>query len=145
MTTYITDDFEPTADTYKALQANGIPREFLDLRVTEHFNEFWRDLRDRELKKGKKSSWQTTYRVWARRAFEGKAGRDYEKFRHVRHDDGKMTGDLFKQTLERLAQENPDSPNVVGMVKSEPPPPIDNEVRNELQSLAKALEILGVR
>ena len=102
MPTYIPSDFEPSEKTYKALKADGIVQAFLDRYVTQHFSEFWNELKDDKKKKGLKSAWQTCYRIWARRAFHGKLGREYEETRHGRNRFGKSKPNIFQEVQADL-------------------------------------------
>jgi len=100
---YIPKDFEPNEKTYKALKADGIVQAFLDQYVTQHFTEFWNELKDDKKKKGLKSAWQTCYRIWARRAFHGKLGREYEDNLHKRtFGHGRSKPNIFQEVQADL-------------------------------------------
>lgn len=97
MSAYIATNFAPNEKTIKVLREDGIFIEFLDQCVTVHFTEYWNELKDDKKKKGLKSAWQTCYRIWARRAFHGKLGREYEETRHGRNRFGKSKPNLFQE------------------------------------------------
>jgi hypothetical protein len=137
---YIKKDFEPNEKTFKALQANGIVQAFLDEYVTEHFIEFWNELKDDHNHKGQKTAWQTTYRGWARRAFKGKLGRLYEERRHQRSVYGKAKPNLFQETLGGMIAEGSSRPPKKKPSYRLPDPPPDT---GERMSVDEAVEKLG--
>ena len=77
-------------------------RDFLDQVVTPEFIEYWTELKDQGLNKGKKSAWFTAYRKWARRAFHGKAGREWEDRAKYQQRKGGMKTDLFDNVLGKI-------------------------------------------
>jgi hypothetical protein len=106
MPKYIPADFQPTDKTYSfLLKKHQIPRDFLDEYVTDHFINFWNELKEEKLAKGKKSAWQTTYITWAKRAWRGLLGREYEDKRHKNRQLGGPRENLFEDTLADLQGE----------------------------------------
>ena len=138
-TTYIPKDFEPTEKTLKALKKNGIVQDFLDRYVTEHFTEYWNELKDNHDKKGVKVAWQTCYRIWARRDFHGKLGREYEETRHGRNRFGKSKPNLFQETLGDMITEGVEAPKKKKPDYRLPDPPADT---GERMSTTEALDKL---
>ena len=147
MPEYIPKDFAPSEETYQALQKNGIPREFLDLYVTEHFIEYWTELKTEKKKKGRKSAWQTTYRVWARRSFHSKPGKEYEERRHWRQGGGSLGSDVFGKTLEKLSANAKEEPAVMAAPAKYrlPDPPEPGEAMDAMDAIAQMKEKLGVK
>lgn len=101
MPSYIPDNFKPDDATLLVLRQEGIFEDFLQARVTKEFIEYWQELKAQKLKKGQKTAWQTCYRRWARRAFMGKAGKDWEENRHRRQHGGPRN-DLFGQIFDGI-------------------------------------------
>ena len=96
MPSYIKDNFEPDESTINKLRQEGIFKDFLDAMVTQTFREYWEELRNEKKAAGKKSAWQTTYRTWARRAFRGKCGREWEDRHKYQDRKGGLRNDLFE-------------------------------------------------
>lgn len=157
MPEYISPDFEPSKETYRVLQSNGIPREFLDQYVTEHFIEYWLErkekaiageLNKRDTKASKKTAWQTTYRVWARRSFHGKPGREYEERRHQNwggRANRIMTGeDLFTIPSGKEVREQ-FQPTQRPRHKIPERPPAPDGPTNSEEAIALMKKTLGVK
>ena len=102
MPSFIPSNFTPRQDDYIVLQREGIMRDFLEQVVTPEFIEYWTELKDQGLKKGKKSAWFTAYRKWARRAFQGKAGKDWEDRAKYQNRGGGLKTDLFEAALQNF-------------------------------------------
>lgn len=145
MPTYIPNDFKPTEDTIIALKADGIVQAFLDQYVTQHFSEFWNELKDDKKKKGLKSAWQTCYRLWARRAFQGKLGREYEDNLHKRtFGYSKPKPNLFQETLGDMITEGVEGPKKKKPAYRLPDPPADTGERmDQAEALDKLREMTG--
>ena len=110
MASFIPPNFTPRQDDYIVLQREGIPRDFLDVCVTQEFIEFWTELKEKGLKSGKKSAWFTTYRKRARHMWKLR-GPAWEENRHKRRDNGGLKTDLFGGILDRIngsANRDPD-------------------------------------
>ncbi len=74
MPTKIKENFRPTGKTYNNLRIHGAIPEFVDWELPQMITYFTET-------KDKRQSWQMTCQVWMRRAFKGKAGRDWENER----------------------------------------------------------------
>jgi hypothetical protein len=96
MPSRIPPGFKPDDATINALRKEGIFEDFLEHSVTPHFIEYWEETGE------KKKAWQTTYRRWARRAFHGKAGREWEDRHKHQNRNGGMCGDLFGNILDKI-------------------------------------------
>ena len=96
MGTKIKKDFQPDANSYALVAKHGAIKEFCDDQL-DHFRSYW-------LETGKtKASWQATWQVWMRRAWQGKCGTDWEKSRHYRtQGQGSSTGNPFEAVLANL-------------------------------------------
>lgn len=94
MTTKIKKDFQPDDNSYALVAKHGAIREFVDDQY-DHFISYW-------LETGKtKASWQSTWQVWMRRAWQGKCGREWETSRHYR-TQGASDGNPFEKVLANL-------------------------------------------
>ena len=96
MPTKINPDFKPDERSYTNLRKHGVLPDFIEDQLPG-FITYWLDTGK------KKSSWQMTLQVWMRRAFQGKAGREWEQNRHIR--ERYQTGpkeDLFEKILNNL-------------------------------------------
>ncbi len=72
VTMKINPDFKPTEQTYNNLRQHGALPEFVDYELA-NFLAYW-------IETGKsKKSWQLTVQTWMRRAWKGKAGREWEE------------------------------------------------------------------
>ncbi len=100
MASYLPKNFTPRPEDYQAQGISQIPRDFLDVVVTPEFIEYWTELRERKLKKGKKDAWYTTWRNRARFLWK-KKGPAWEENRHKRQDGGMRT-DLFDTMLDKI-------------------------------------------
>jgi len=131
MPRYIPKDFAPNEKTIAALQANGVVQAFLDQYVTQHFIEYWTELKDDKKPKGKKEAWQTTYRNWARSAFQGRLGRIYEDDLHKRSGPyGKCKPNVVQEVAAGLiAQDMPAKPFKPPPNYRLPDPPADTGER----------------
>ncbi|MBW2635882.1 MAG: hypothetical protein JRE14_17600 [Deltaproteobacteria bacterium] len=118
MSAYIATNFTPNEKTIKVLREDGIFIEFLDQCVTKHFLEYWTELKEDKKKKGQKSAWQTCYRLWARRAFHGRVGREWEENRHRRNRFGKSKPNIFQEVQAGMMG----STKRVRTVNETPPP-----------------------
>lgn len=101
MASYIPKDFQPRPEDYQAQGVSQIPRDFLDVVVTPEFVEYWTELRDRGLKKGKKDAWYTTWRNRARFLW-AKRGPAWEENRHKYRQAGGERKDLFDTMLDKI-------------------------------------------
>ena len=113
MPTYIKKDFAPTDKTYDFLKAkHQIPRPFLDEWVTEHFSNYWNELKDDKNQRGRKTAWQTTYINWSKSAWRGRLGRLYEENLHKRSGPyGKCKPNLIQEVAAGLiAKDMPAKP-----------------------------------
>ena len=128
MASYITDDFRPHPRVYKSLAKHGCVREFCD---DEHdsFMLYWQTKRDKKVKGGLKESWDKTYFNWMRTAWNGKAGRDWERTRHyrTRAPAAGPREDLFENVLAGVKGEEKPKPKKV----QAPRPPIDYPLPKE--------------
>ena len=118
MAKFIPVKFTPSEADFSALRKDGICADFCDY-ILPHFREYWEDLKEQKLARGKKSSWSTTFRVWARRAFRGRVGAEYEQIRHQRRDHGGRKDDLFADVLDKINGSAPDMD--VTRVRQAPP------------------------
>ena len=148
MPSYIKDNFEPDEATINKLRQEGIFKDFLDAMVTQNFREYWEELRNEKKAAGKKSAWQTTYRTWARRAFRGKCGREWEDRHKYQDRKGGMRNDLFDSLLDKVADQMVDacSPpdECVGFKKTYrlPDPPEPGEAMTPAEAFQQLSEIL---
>ena len=91
MPTKIKEDFKPDERSYLNLRKHGVLPDFIDDQLPA-FIAYWMDTEK------KKASWQMTLQVWMRRAHQGRAGREWEENRHIRHKHSgglKDVNDLF--------------------------------------------------
>ena len=94
MPTKIPKDFQPSDHSYALVAKHGAIREFVDDQY-DHFMAYWLDT-------GKaKESWQATWQVWMRRAWQGRCGREWETSRHYR-TQGASSGNPFEKVLAKL-------------------------------------------
>lgn len=162
MLTKIPKDFKPSERSYNNLRKHGAIPEFVDWElpnfieywmeqheIAETLKAELRDLagcsnadegRRFELKKqaesqakrSKKKSWQMTLQRWMRTAWEGKAGRQWERERHYRQDSGSdmfSFAPLVKVTRKEFEKMYPNTPReaadcvvaTTGPEKREPP------------------------
>ncbi len=105
MPTYIPNDFEPRPEDYQASGISQIPREFLDIVVTPEFIEYWEELKEKKLKKGRKDAWYTTWRNRARFLWKIK-GPAWEENRHKHKEHRpRFKNDLFEEILaDKIAE-----------------------------------------
>ncbi len=95
MRTKIPDKFKPTAQSYNNLRKHGAIPDFVDDQL-DAFVTYWQETGE------KKKSWQMTLQTWMRRAWQGKAGREWEENRHrQRKWGGEKTG-LFDEVLDKI-------------------------------------------
>lgn len=146
MPTYIPKSFTPTDKTYDFLKANHqIPREFLNDRVTEHFTSYWNELKDDKKDKGKKEAWQTTYMNWAKSAWRGRLGRDWENHRHDRDGYGKSKPNLFQEVAGKMIAEDLEAPGkaIPKSYRLPDPPPDTGERMSTEDALDKLSTMFG--
>jgi hypothetical protein len=140
MPAYIRKDFDPSDKTYDFLKAkHQIPREFLDEYVTEHFTNYWNELKDEHNHKGQKEAWQSTYINWSKSAWRGRLGRIWEEHRHDRNGYGKSKPNLFQETLGDMITEGTEGPKKPKPTYRLPDPPADT---GERMSTDEALDKL---
>ena len=145
MPSYIKDNFEPDEATINKLRKEGIFADFLSEMVTPHFREYWEELRNEKKAAGKKSAWQTTYRTWARRAFRGKCGREWEDRHKYQDRKGGLKNDLFGKVLSNLADKEPDDAAVFACNPKNyrlPEPPEPGEALTPTEAFQQLSEIL---
>ena len=95
MPTKINEDFKPDERSYLNLRKHGVLPDFIDDQLPT-FIAYWMDTEK------KKASWQMTLQVWMRRAHQGRAGREWEENRHIRHKHHKPKEDVFSAVLDDL-------------------------------------------
>jgi hypothetical protein len=94
MATKIPKDFQPDDNSLALVAKHGAIAPFCADQL-DHFKTYWLDT-------GKtKASWQATWQVWMRRAWQGKTGTDWEKSRHYR-TQGQGSGNPFEAVLAKL-------------------------------------------
>ena len=101
MPSYIPDNFEPRTEDYQATGVSQIPKDFLDVVVTPEFVEYWQELKDRKLKKGRKDAWFTTWRnrarfLWSKR---GTAWENSRRFNGSTSELDPKARELAKQVV----------------------------------------------
>jgi len=145
MATKIKKDFQPDANSYALVAKHGAIREFVDDQL-DHFRSYW-------LETGKtKSSWQSTWQVWMRRAWQGKCGREWEKTRHYR-TQGAGSGNPFEKVLANLKpgetpplQHHPEKPPIKPPIKPLIKPPVVTDVSMTSEEAFEELrKMLGLR
>ena len=146
MPTYIKDDYRPSKMVYDSARKEGAIPEFVEY-VFEDFMIYWKDLRDRGLAKGKKQSWDSTFRVWVVRAYRGRVGTEWENRRHrYQERSGGLKDGLFHANLFGEEPETPKRPMVRNVTKEqmqsfepEPGDPIASE--DAFEEMRKILKI----
>ena len=118
MPTKIPIDFVPSELSLNNLAKHGALPEFIDSQI-DYFRTYWTDT-------GKtKESWQSTLQVWMRRAWNGKAGREWENNRHQFQTRAPSTGNPFDEVIRNL-EGNIEPPKKEPRYKL-PPKPINTD------------------
>jgi len=94
LSSHIPNNYKPGEMVYRSLWKLGAPAEFVDSQL-DSFLIYWLDLKEKKQEKGKKTSWDMTCRNWMARAWQGKAGREWEDRRHRNRTFGGPRADLF--------------------------------------------------
>lgn len=135
MPSHIPDGFRPSNDSYDNLKKHGCIPEFVDYEL-DLFITYWSELKEKKQKKGRKSSWQLTLQTWMRRAWRGKAGREWEYNRHKREGYANQ-GNPFESVLSNLQPKEPEKPQKRNYRLPDPPP------KGEAMSREEALAALS--
>lgn len=98
----INPDFKPTEQTYNNLRKHGALPEFVDYEL-DNFLAYW-------IETGKsKKSWQLTCQTWMRRAWKGKAGREWEetmRYAKIHPKVSAIIGNAFKAPKYRSERDD---------------------------------------
>ena len=111
----------PTERTYNNLRKWGAIPEFVDWELP-NFIEYFVETG------GKKKAWQTCLQRWMRTAWEGKAGRQWERERHFRKDTG-SNGDIFEKVFNNMQKSGEIVVDQVNVAKDGYPPNIMTRIR----------------